>query len=820
MGGFLQLPGVSSDLQRRHAELVARIRELDHAYYVLAAPQVSDIEYDRLYKELLQIEAASPELVTADSPSQRVGGAPSEGFVRVEHLRPMLSLEKIEASEVPSVEEEPDREVRNRKQDENTLPKFEAWYRGISEELKKGKPGDLFAAPVPLVMEPKVDGVSISLHYRFGKLALGVTRGDGQKGDDITVNLRTLRSIPLELNLADPPELLEVRGEAYISQADFASMNAAMAAAGEKAFPNARNATAGALKQLDPREVAKRPIRAVFYAVGACEGIRFESHSEMLRRFAEFGLPTQKLWWSCPDIGALLRTYRDEVVAGYDESRDLRSRLPYEIDGVVVKVDRFEDAARIPDKRRAPGYAIVHKPVPWITPAETVLRAITVQVGRTGVLTPVAELEPVFVQGSTVARATLHNEDEIRRKDIRIGDTVVVRKAGMVIPEVAEVLKSKRPEGTVEFDLVRHVNGVCPACGGSIAKEKVASGEAEEVAWRCTNVSGCPAQKTRRLEYFAARKALDIESLGGIVAEKLVERGLVSDPLDLFGLSTEALAALNLGTEDEPRTFGNKNAAKVVAAVERARTQPLHRWLHALAIPSVGETMAYEISTMHADLDEVVKSERLAGIARLAELYDALEGLPGFTGAAAAGLDPLEREARKAANEDLKRQVAELGDRLTAMGAAEPNAKWAQLREKGSTAVPEYLPRIEYGAAAAVVRHFATDAGRKTLARLEALGIRPKSERLAPTPSASGSAAAGSGVSGKTFVLTGTLPHWSRDEAGAQIRAAGGKVSGSVSRNTDYVVAGEEAGSKLDKAKELGVTVLDEAGLRRLLGME
>lgn len=794
-----QTGAVTSDSAKaRHAKIAAELRGHDHAYYVLAAPSVTDAEYDRLYRELLELEAAHPELVTSDSPSQRVGGAPSEGFERIEHLKPMLSLDKIEASGVPTKDEEPDREKRNRLQDEDTLAELVSWYGGIRKQLG--------GAEVPLIMEPKVDGVSISLHYHHGKLALGVTRGDGKFGDDITTNLRTLRSIPLELNMADPPELLEVRGEAYIAIKDFDAMNKAMVAEGEKPFPNARNAAAGALKQLDPRLVAKRPIRAVIYAVGACEGIRFESHSEMLRQFAKFGLPTQSIWWACRNIDELARIYRDEVVAGYDEGRDLRSRLPYEIDGVVIKTDRFEDADRIPFKRRAPGYATVHKPVPWITPAETVLKAITIQVGRTGVLTPVAELEPVFVQGSTVSRATLHNEDEIRRKDIRIGDTVVIRKAGMVIPEVAEVMKTKRPEGTVEFDLFKFVEGKCPACGGAIVKEKVSAGDADEVAWRCENVAGCPAQKTRRLEYFANRKALDIESLGGIVAEKLVERGLVSDPLDLFDLTVEKLGALNLGTDEAPRTFGTKNAAKVIAALERARTQPLNRWLHALAIPSVGETMSYEIGKIHDSLQEVIHSEKLGGIAKLGGLYDELEAVSPHQGVS----DTADKERRKEAYETIKMRIREAGDRLVELGAAEMSTRWSKLREKGSTATPEYLPKIEYGAATSLMNFFPSEQGRRTLARLASLGIRPVMEK-AP------SGASGGAVAGKTFVLTGTLPTLSRDDAGQMIRDAGGKVASSVSKNTDYVLAGESAGSKLDKARELGVKILDEAEFRKML---
>ena len=792
---------VSTESARaRHACLAAEILAHDRAYYVLSAPTVTDLEYDRLYRELQQLESAHPELITPESPTQRVGGAPSEGFARVEHQRPMLSLEKVLASEEPSSVEEPDRERRGRLQDENTLASLSAWYAQVCKTLGRNA--------VPLIMEPKVDGVSLSLHYRWGKLTLGVTRGDGRFGDDITANLRTLRSIPLQLETSNPPEWIEIRGEAYMTLEDFGAMNAGLAAAGEKVAPNPRNATSGSLKLLDPKIVAQRPIRAVFYAVGVSEGIRFESHSDLLRQYQAWGVPVQGCWWTGGGMDELLGLYRSSVVAGYDEDRDLRRQLPYEIDGVVIKVDRFDDAARIPDKRRSPGYAIVHKPVPWITPAQTRLLAITVQVGRTGVLTPVAELEPVFVQGSTVARATLHNEDEIRRKDIRIGDAVVIRKAGMVIPEVAEVLITLRAPGAEVFDLVRHVGGRCPACGGPIAKEKVSDGEKDEVAWRCQNVAGCPAQLTRRVEYFAQRKAMDIESLGGIVAEKLVERGWVRDPLDLFDLSAERLATLNLGTDEEPRVFGPKNATKVVAALERSRTAPLHRWLHALGVPSVGETMAYETARLHEDLGQVARSEILAGIVRLGRLYDQLsDSSPSL-----AAPDSSERERRRDEYERLKGDIRDQGDRLVELGAAEANARWTQLRQKGSSAVPEYVTRIEYGAAGALTAYLESETGRRTLERLSQLGIQPKTERAA-----SGSGSASGSIAGKTWVLTGTLPTLGRDEASAMIRQSGGKVASAVSRNTDYLLAGESAGSKLDKARELGVVIVDEAAFLKLV---
>lgn len=771
--------------QKRHAELAAEIHRHDHAYYVDGRQLITDHEYDQLFNELQKLEKEFPDLVTPDSPTQRVGGAPSEKFARVKHLVPMLSLDKVDAAEHPTSAEAPDADKRNRARDENTLAELRAWDKTIRKHLGRDK--------VQYIIEPKVDGVSIGVHYRHGKLELGVTRGDGTEGDDITTNLKTVRAIPLSLQTRNPPALLEVRGEAYMAIKEFDAINDKLAAAGEKPFPNARNATAGTLKQLDSKLVAQRPIRAVFYATGAVDGIEFETHSEMLETLAKFGLPTQKLWWVCDGIEEVLKVYAEKVVAHYNEERDLRRQLPYEIDGIVLKVNTLADWARIPGRSRAPGWAIVHKPVPWITPAETVLKAITVQVGRTGVLTPVAELEPVFVQGSTISRATLHNEDEIRRKDIRIGDTVVIRKAGMVIPEVAEVVKTKRPAGAKEFDLFVHVGGKCPACGGTIAKEKMSGGEEEEVAWRCQNIAGCPAQLMRRVEYFAQRRALDIESLGGIVAEKLVERRLVKEPLDLFDLKLEQLGKLNLGTDEEPRTLGGKNATKILDALQRAKTAPLSRWIFALAVSDVGEATAKQLAATHETPEALKDSEVLRDIRDLgakenerAEISPRSRRNPPKTEAERA-----QREKRDAA---LKQEITEIEARLAAGG------------------LKARMPEVGPVAAASVLDYFASAAGRKVLARIRELGIAPQSEKVNAAVRAAGAFA------GKTFVLTGTLPTMSREQATAKIEAQGGKVSGSVSKKTDFVLAGAEAGSKLEKAQELGMKILDEAEFLKMCG--
>ena len=411
-----------------------------------------------------------------------------------------------------------------------------------------------------------------------------------------------------------------------------------------------------------------------------------------------------------------------------------------------------------------------------------------------------AELEPVFVQGSTVARATLHNEDEIRRKDIRIGDTVVIRKAGMVIPEVFEVMKTKRPMGAEEFDLFQHVGGKCPACGGAIAKEQVSAGEKEEVAWRCQNVAGCPAQKTRRLEYFAQRKALDLEGLGGIVAEKLIERGLVGEPLDVFNLKLTELGALNLGTDAEPRVFGEKNAAKLIEAVQRARTLPLSRWVHALAIPEIGETTARDLARFHGDLEGIPQSALLRDVVELHRLREAAE--------VASPRAKVNKDKSELDKLQLATRHAELLVLANATGARLIAASFASAAKKKGAAELDAVVVVGPVAAQACLDWFAGGVGQAVLRRLQELGLNPKGEQ---------GATADAPFAGKTFVITGTLTSMGRDEAGAKVRALGGNVASSVSSKTHYLVCGADAGSKLTKARELGVPVLEEGAFLALL---
>lgn len=712
-----------TEAEKNTAQLREEIRKHDRRYYQDAAPIISDREYDRLYRELVDLETQFPDLLTPDSPTQHIGGKPLEAFAQIQHRAPMLSLDNTYSEE----------EVVN-------------FYKRIKRLLPDEK--------IPVVIEPKVDGVAVSVLYKNGRLKYAATRGDGFVGDDITQNVKTIRSVPRQLR-GDAPDVFEVRGEAYLDKAGFEKLNRERKAAGLPLFANPRNAAAGSLKHLDPKAVAQRPLGIVFYGTGAVEGVDVGLHSKIFKLFKKLGLPTHEDWWVADSI--------DEILKAIRHLDQIRHDFPYQTDGAVIKVDALAQRERLGFTAKSPRWAIAYKYA--AERVETRLNDIIIQVGRSGILTPVAVLEPVLVSGSTVARATLHNEDEIKRKDIRIGDTVVIEKAGEVIPAVVEVVKSKRPRDTKPFDFAEHIHGKCPACGGPIRRDP------EFVAWRCENLH-CPAQRTRRVEFFAARGALDIESIGGIVADKLAERGLVREPLGLFDLNVEQLAKLNLGAEEAPRVFGEKNATKAIKAIEGARTLPLSRWLFALAIPDVGKTTATQLARFHDTIQDVSNSQLLRDVVDYHE------------------------------KRDDKKSAKEIADRLIKSGFAKPSKSKASK----DGIVTEVGPVV----AQSVLHFFVSPTGKKLLRRLNELGIEPKSEKV------SAKKAAELPLAGKTFVLTGTLPSMTREEATEKIEALGGHVTGSVSKKTDYVLAGAEPGSKFDKAKELGVKILEEAELRRM----
>jgi DNA ligase (NAD+) len=712
------------EAQKKIVHLRDEIRKHDRLYYDEAASIISDREYDRLYKELVDLETQFPDLFTLDSPTQRVGGKPLQAFEQVSHLIPMLSLDNT-YSEV---------EVKN-------------FYARVRRLLTNEK--------IPVVIEPKVDGVAVSLVFENGKLRQAATRGDGSVGDNITQNIRTIRSVPERLHDA-APKLLEVRGEVYMDRKGFEKLNEERKKQGLPLFANPRNAAAGSLKQLDPAIVAKRPLGIVLYGTGATEGVHVDLHSEIFPLLKKLGLPVTERWWVAQSV--------EEILDAIHQLDGIRHNFAYQTDGAVVKVNSFAQRERLGFTAKSPRWAIAYKYA--AERVETRLNDIIIQVGRTGILTPVAVLEPVLVSGSTVGRATLHNEDEIKRKDIRIGDTVVIEKAGEVIPAVVEVVKSKRPRSAKPFDFSEHTHGKCPVCGGRIRRDP------EFVAWRCENLH-CPAQTTRRVEFFAARSALDIESVGGIVADKLVERGLVSKPLDLFELKIERLSKLNLGTEEAPRVFGEKNATKAINAIEHARTLPLSRWLFALAIPDVGKTTATQLARFHDNIENVADSQLLR--------------------------DVLDYHQKR----DQKESAKEIAERLIKSGFA----KRSKSKAEKNGIVTEVGPVV----AQSVLDFFASAAGKKILRRMKDLGIQPKSEKR------SAKKAAELPLAGKTFVLTGVLPSMTREEATEKIEALGGHVSGSVSKKTDYVLAGAEPGSKFDKAKQLGIKIIDEAAFRKML---
>ena len=679
----------------RAAELRETLIRANRLYHEQDAPEMADAEYDRLFRELVELEEAHPELVTPESPTQRVG-APSGGPLGdVEHRVPMLSLSNAF--------------------DQDELRAFDARVRkglGLTEDDE----------PPRYVAELKIDGLAISLRYEAGRFVLGATRGDGRTGEDVTANLRTIEAVPPEL---PEPLTLEVRGEVYMPKAEFARINAEREEAGLPLYANPRNSGAGSLRQQDPTVTADRRLAAWFYILLEEDGPAGATQSAALERLAALGFPVQPDHASGLDI--------EGVIAFAERWREPRHDLPYETDGVVVKVDRTELQARLGLVSRAPRWAIAYKYPP--EQVETVVEDIVPYVGRTGTLTPVAHLRPVLVAGSTVSRATLHNLDEVRRKDVRIGDRVVLHKAGDVIPEVVRSLPEHREGDEREFEMP----AACPECGAPVLQDE------GEVRYRCSNPF-CPAQVIQGLSHFVGRGGMDIEGAGFAVLEQLLARELVRGPADFYRLGVEDLVELD--------RFGQKSAVNLVAAIDRSRRRPLARILAALGIRHVGEQTAIDLATWIAATwpptdaeDEAAWTTRIA--AALAETEaERFEAVPGIGGVVAAS-------------------IGRFFDDPSTAGIL------GELAAAGVVAVPPELPE-------------------------------PGAED--------------GPLSGKTVVVTGTLEGFDRKSAQAAVRAAGGKAAGSVSRATDYLVAGENAGSKLAKAQELGVEVLDEAAFRALLG--
>jgi len=733
-----------AEAQAKIAELRAEVARHDELYHRRATPEISDFDYDQLKRRLADLEAEFPLFASADSPTQKVGDDRVQGFKEVAHRQKMLSLD-------------------------NTYN--EAEVRAFHTRLVKLLETD----DLRYTVEPKIDGLAASLTYEDGKLVRAVTRGKGDRGDDVTANVLTIASLPRELapEGGPAPRVVEIRGEIYLTQAEFDRLNAERAAAGEELYANPRNTAAGTIKQLDAAEVARRKLSIVLYSLGYCEPAVVGSQGELHDRLRAWRLPVVERIWRVRGI--------DEAWAAIGELDALRRSFAYGTDGAVVKLDAFEQQRSAGTTDKAPRWAIAYKYKP--DTARTRLRTITIQVGKTGILSPVAELEPVLLAGSTISRATLHNEDEIRRKDIRIGDLVEIEKAGEVIPAVLRSFPEERVAGAAEFDLCATVGGKCPVCGGGIARVEVAAEDARGVAWKCQNYD-CRAQRAGRLGFFCSRRALAIDGVGETVAAKLVELDLVRDPPDLYDVPLETLATLNLGTTEEPRVFGEKNAVKIVAAREAARALPLEKWLYALSVPDVGETTARELGRRHRNFAELADSALLRTVLKKAGLLAQRE-----LEAPASRKNPAKTDEEKARRKELCVRL---------------DAEIAALDAGPLAGVPS---EIGPAVAASARDFFASEPGRRLLAKLHALGIDPQ-----------GTVQTAGALTGKVFVLTGTLPTLKREEAEQKILAAGGKVSGSVSKKTSYVLAGADAGSKLEKAQALGVAVIDEAEFLRLLG--
>jgi len=775
---------VAQDYLGRMAWLVKELNRHIYNYHVLDAPTIPDAEYDKLFRELQELEAAHPEAVSNDTPTSRVGAAPIPEFRQVTHAVPMLSL-------------------NNGFSDED----IDNFDRRVREGLDAGQ--------VDYAAELKFDGLAMSLRYENGVFVQAATRGDGYTGEDVTANIRTVRVIPLRLHGDDVPAVLEVRGEVLMFKQDFERLNERQREAGQKEFANPRNAAAGSLRQLDARITAQRKLRFFAYGIGLLEGAEMpQSHSAVLDWFERLGLPVSKERAVVRGCEGLLGYYRS--------IGEKRGSLPYEIDGVVYKVDRVADQRALGFVSRAPRFALAHK-----FPAEealTVVSAIDVQVGRTGAITPVARLVPVSVGGVTVTNATLHNEDEVRRKDVRIGDTVVVRRAGDVIPEVLSVVLERRP--TPE-PAVYTLPAQCPVCGSHVVRE-----EGEAVA-RCSGGLTCAAQRKEAIRHFAGRRMMDIEGLGDRYIDSLVECNLIHGVADLYKLTLDDLLKMKRladerdGTTPETVKQGKvatKWADNLLAAIEASKRPPLERLLFALGIRHVGESTAKTLADWLGSLALVRRAP--AALLRvlpdiggtvaeaIADFFAEEKNQIALDALLETGVAPQGEHAPKAA---LRERLDEV-QLLAALGIpklTEPRARQlldgrtledlAFLKVFGVFGLPEAL-------VASLESWMAVEANREALMKLSSL----RRELLDALPEEA--AAPEGALAGKTFVLTGTLPTMSRDQAGALIEAAGGKVSGSVSKKTSYVVAGVEAGSKLEKAEALGVTVLDEAGLLALLG--
>ncbi len=734
-----------TEIRAQLAALREQIEQHDYRYYVLDDPAVPDSEYDRLFRQLLDLEARYPQLVSADSPTQRVGGQPLEGFEEVRHRLPMLSLDNALSDEA--------------------MIDFD---RRVHDRLDRQ--GDLSYAA-----EPKLDGLAISLLYEGGVLVQAATRGDGSRGENVTRNVRTIASIPLRLHGSGWPGVLEVRGEIFMPKQGFERLNERQRANGEKVFANPRNAAAGSLRQLDSRITAKRPLAMFCYGLGEVEGRAMDdTHSANMQLLSTWGLPIS------PELRVV-----DGLSGCADYFADIglrRESLPYDIDGVVFKVDRVADQQTLGFVARAPRWAVARK-----FPAQealTVVEAVEFQVGRTGAVTPVARLTPVFVGGVTVSNATLHNMDEVQRKDVRVGDTVFVRRAGDVIPEVVRVLPERRPADTQAVEMPRQ----CPVCGSDVLKAD------DEAVARCSGGLFCAAQRKEAVKHFASRRAMDIEGLGDKLVDQLVENALIDDPADLFQLRQDQLAGL-------PR-MGEKSAANLVAALQKSRETSLPRFLFSLGILGIGETMAANIAAACGSLDGVM-ALRMSDLVEIKasqakRLHEVLgESVPSTAEVATlAGLPGLKWFSHSHALL-LAEQFATVEDVRSAPVASLANSPGVKIEGVGDVLAEK------------LVTFFRQPHNRDVIRKLIACGVSWSEGEPAPRGD-------GLPLAGKTFVLTGSLSE-SRDVVKDRLQALGGKVTGSVSKKTDYVVAGEEAGSKLAKAEKLGVAVLDEAGLASLI---